>query len=166
MIYIEIATRVYKLRLMSFPEIIADSNLWWKGIAVNAILAALLTLRLASAAQSLTFLNYALGVGLYSFFAANFNTKENSYDRAYDCFALADRVADLIDWPECQEILSPLYLYSLSALCVAVFLLELLLLGMGHLLTALGQYCCRRERKQDMQALRLNARRKLEYELV
>ena len=50
MIYIEIAIRVYKLRLLTLAEIIAadSSNLWWKGIAVNIILAGAMTLKLSA----------------------------------------------------------------------------------------------------------------------
>ena len=81
MIYVEITIRVYKLRMLTLAEIVADSsNIWWKGIAVNIILAGAMTLKLsATTAQSMTFMNYTIGVGLYSFFAASFNTQRKTY---------------------------------------------------------------------------------------
>ena len=50
----------------------------WKSIVVNVTLAIALTLKLAAYAQSMTFLDYFWGVGLYSFFAANLNTPKDS----------------------------------------------------------------------------------------
>ena len=113
----------------------------------------------------MTFLDYFFGVGLYSLFAANFNTTKDSWADAHKCFKEADRVGDLIELVDCQKVIVPVYLYALAALCVALAVIELFLILQVTLFRFIKKVCCTKERNSDLQVLRIEARRSLEYEL-
>ena len=74
------------MRRLSWDEIIEPEILHvWKEIAVNLILAAGMTLNMASFAPSLTFFNHFLGIGLYVAFAASYMTKKDSWSELVEC---------------------------------------------------------------------------------
>ena len=58
---------------------------FWKKIIINLLLAAILTLKMAAFTPSFTTLDYFLGIGLFAFFCANFNTEDKAWDYAKDC---------------------------------------------------------------------------------
>ena len=116
---------------------------------MNIILAATLTLKMAAFTPSITTLDYFLGVALFTFFCANFNTEDKAWETAIQCKDLVSRVADIVELPECQKVIIPAYLYAVSALCVAFAVLELILITIANLFRACGSLCCRRERPND-----------------
>ena len=65
------------------------------------MLAAALTLKMAAFAPSINFLDFFMGIGLYSFFSANFNTEAGAWDSAKTCHENTHRMADLVELAEC-----------------------------------------------------------------
>ena len=94
--------------------------MWWKQIVINAVLGILLTLKLATFAPSLNFVEYFWGLALFVCFAANFNTEVDTWENSKLCWSQMQRLGDLVDNTECRSVLVPLYLYALVALCVAL----------------------------------------------
>ena len=59
----------------------------------------------------------------------------------------------------------PAYLYALAAVCVAVAIIELVLVTFYHLCKAWAECCCKKERPADRQVLRMEAERQLYNEI-
>ena len=74
-------------------------------------------------------------------------------------------MGDLIEMADCQKVIVPVYLYALAALCVALAVIELFLILQVTLFRFIKKVCCTKERNSDLQVLRIEARRSLEYEL-
>ena len=164
-IYIQLVVLGSGMRLLSWNEIIEPKILHvWKEIAVNLILAAGMTLSMASFAPSLTFFNHFLGIGIYVLFAAAFMTKKDSWSELVECHEKMRDVADLVEIKPCQNIIMPAYLYVIAGLCVAFALIELITLQIYNFSVA-NCACCGTERRADLQVLKLNAQRELAYQL-
>ena len=138
---------------------------FWKSIVINIILAALLTLKMAAFTPSITTLDYFLGVGLYAFFSANFNTEDQAWDYAKSCRNDVEKFADIFELPQCQKVIIPVYLYSLAALCVALAVIEFILVSIVSFYHVCSSCCCVRERPADRQVARMEAERQLHYEI-
>ena len=139
-------------------EILYDSeHFYWKEIIINVVLALILTLKMAGIAPSLTFLNYFVGVGVFTLFAANLNTDKNSLADFKTCHKNTNSVSEVVHTLECQEILIPAYLYALSALCVSLAVFHLILIFTVASANFLFNCCCARERRSDLQVLFLQA---------
>ena len=74
---------------------------FWKSIVINIILAAILTLKMAAFTPSITTLDYFLGIGLYTFFSANFNTEDQAWDYTKNCRDDVEKFADIFELPTC-----------------------------------------------------------------
>ena len=138
---------------------------FWKSIVINILLAAILTLKMAAFTPSITTLDYFLGIGLFAFFCANFNTENQAYDYAKECKSEVVKFADIFELPACQKIVIPAYLYALAAVCVALAVIELVIVTFFNLCKAWADCCCRKERPADRQVLRMEAERQL-YEQI
>lgn len=75
-LYIRVFTLILGLRQLTISDIMMEGFSLWRSITINIVLAGIMTLKMAAFAPSLTFLEYFLGIGLYSLFSANFNTEE------------------------------------------------------------------------------------------
>ena len=121
--------------------------MWWKQIVINAVLGALLTLKLSAFAPSLNFVEYFWGLALFVCFAATYNSEADSWHNSKECWSHYTRLGDLVDNIECRAILVPLYLYVLVALCVALAVLQLILVGLIYSVKTLWNCCFRKERR-------------------
>lgn len=132
-------------------EIHFDSeNFYWKEIIVNVFLAVILTLKMAGAVESVTFLNFYEGVGMYSFFAANLNTVKNSLSDFETCRIEAKNYYDVTQIVECQQILIPAYLYTLSAISIALAVIYFVFYTISVAGNRVFEYFCVRERRSDL----------------
>jgi len=97
-LYIQLITLVYELRYKSVDEMMTASNsFWWKQIAVNCWLALTLTLKMASFAPSLNFLDTFVGIAFYAFFSGNFNTDKDTWDKTQACYEKTHALKDVIE---------------------------------------------------------------------
>ena len=155
---IRVFTLIFGMRYLAIPEVIHTEILYKaKQIAVNIILALILMLRMSTFATSLTFFDHFWGIAIFSFFAANFNTEEHAWYDARLCWRSMFRVTDLVENNECRRVLIPAYLYTLTALCVALLVLEVLIRGWIFLARQISQCLCPKDRRADLQVLKLEA---------
>jgi len=78
-LYIRVFSLILGLSHLTIADIMTQSLVLWKSIAVNILLAAILTLKMAAFTPSITTLDYFVGIALYSFFCANFNTEDKAW---------------------------------------------------------------------------------------
>lgn len=117
-------------------------------------------------AHRLTFFNYFAGVGIFTFFAASFNTDEQTYIDFKTCHATVDSINDVIEIGSCHQILIPAYLAALAALCVTLAMIEGIV-RTGHAIQIyIWCYFYASDRHADRQVLRLEAQRELEHEVM
>ena len=75
------------------------------------------------------------------------------------------RVTDLVEKNECRRVLIPAYLYALAALCLAFMVIEVIVIVWTFLTRQISQCLCPKERRADLQVLKLEAYRALQYEV-
>lgn len=81
-LYIRVFSLILGLSQLTIADIMTKNMEFWKSIVINIILAAMLTLKMAAFTPSITTLDYFLGIGLFAFFSANFNTEDQAWDYA------------------------------------------------------------------------------------
>ena len=163
---IRVFTLIFGMRYLAIPEVIHTELLYKaKNIAVNIILALVLMLRMSTFAASLNFFDHYWGIAIFSFFAANFNTEENAWIDAKQCWKSMFSVTDLVENNQCRRVLIPAYLYTLTALCVALLVLEVVIRVGIFLAKHTSQCLCPKDRGTDLQVLKLEAQRALQYDV-
>ena len=164
-LYMQAFSMLYGLRDAPFSDILTQSGNIWKDVTVNIILAAILTVKIAQAAETLTFLDHLWGLALFSMFAATYNTEKETYGETKLCYGQLHRLGDLLEQQDCQEVVIALYLYAHALLCLTLAVLQLFLMSLYYACTLCSKSCCARERRQDLQVLKLEASLALQYEL-
>ena len=148
---IRVFTLIFGMRYLAIPEVIHTELLYKaKQIAINIILALILLLRMSTFARSLNFFDHFWGIALFAFFAANFNTEEHAWMDARQCWRSMFRVTDLVENNQCRRVLIPAYLYTLTALCVALLVLEVVLRVGIFLAKQISQCLCPKDRRADL----------------
>lgn len=127
----------------------ASNSFWWKQIAVNCWLALTLTLKMASFAPSLNFLDTFVGIAFYAFFSGNFNTSKDTWDKTQACYEKTHALKDIFEVDNCQEVVIPVYFYALAALSVCLAALYIFLISMMFIYKNLVGVCCPATRKLD-----------------
>ena len=74
-LYIRVFSLILGLSQLTIADMMTQDMFFWKSIVINILLAAILTLKMAAFTPSLTTLDYFIGIGLFAFFCANFNTE-------------------------------------------------------------------------------------------
>ena len=158
-LYIRVFSLILGLTQLTISDIMTQNLLLWKSIAVNIFLAATLTLKMAAFTPSITTLDYFLGIGLYSFFSANFNTEDKALDYAKECKSQIEKFTDIFELADCQKVVIPAYLYAIAALCVALAVIHLFLISVVSLWRVMLHCCCQKDRPNDRQVRRMQAER-------
>ena len=147
-------------------EIFLDTtNMPWRLVLVNMILALSISFKVVGLAPSLNFLDYFIGMTVFCFFCANFNTDQYTLDDFNTCRDEVHTFSDIFHIVECQEVLIPAYLTSLACLCASLAVINVFLIFLHWLGNAIITLFCWKDRKSDLQVLKMSARRHLEHEL-
>ena len=100
-LYIRVFSLILGLSNLNIAELMTQNMEFWKSIVINIVLAAILTLKMAAFTPSITTLDYFLGIGLYAFFSANFNTEDQAWEYAKSCQNDVNKFADIFELPQC-----------------------------------------------------------------